>query len=384
MENEFKQRTLELQRRLSDGGIDVLVITNPDSIYYLAGFWGYVGIEFGRPTVLVVPKAGEPVLIVGQVEGEMAEAMTWLDDIQVFADGVGDEWMTPLRNVIQRYKVRNLGVEIDRIPGLVFEFLRQEFGSQSVVDGGGILMEMRMVKTPEEIEILRQASQVATAMAAAGKAVIAEGVPEYEVALAAVVGGTRKAAEFLGETDIESFDSPVIHGHQSIQSGRYTSMGHRRSTMRRIQRGKPVFMCFCGIAQFKHMKPGFDRTFYVGEVSDEDARIYEIGLAAQQAAIAAIRPGVTAHDVSQAAAEVYREADYTRAIRTGRAVGFAVNEKPQLKSGDQTKLKAGMAFCVDGGITQPGRGAARVGDSVIVTENGCEYLTNFPRDLTVL
>ena len=384
MENEFKQRTLELQRRLSDGGIDVLIITNPDSIYYLAGFWGYVGIEFGRPTVLVVPKAGEPVLIAGQVEGEMAEAMTWLDDIQVFADGVGDEWMTPLRNVIQRYKVRNLGIEIDRIPGLVFEFLRQEFGSQSVVDGGGILVEMRMVKTPEEIEILHQASQVATAMAAAGKAVIAEGVPEYEVALAAVVGGTRKAAEFLGETDIESFDSPVIHGHQSIQSGRYTSMGHRRSTMRRIQRGEPVFMCFCGITQFKHMKPGFDRTFYVGEVSDEDARIYEIGLAAQQAAIAAIRPGVTAHDVSQAAAEVYREADYTRAIRTGRAVGFAVNEKPQLKSGDQTKLKAGMAFCVDGGITQPGRRAARVGDSVIVTENGCEYLTNFPRDLTVL
>ena len=384
MNNDFKQRTLDLQSRMSSDNIDVLVTTNPDSIYYLSGVWGYVRLEFGRPTILVIPKSGEPVLIAGQVEEEMAKAMTWLDHVEVFADGVGDEWRTPLLNAMNAFDRGILGVEMERVPGFVLQFLRQEAGTEKIVDGGRLLIEMRMIKTPQEIEILRQAGQVVAAMATSGREVIADGVPEYEVALAAVLGGTRKAAEIMGEPEIGSFDSPVIHGHQSIQSGPYTSMGHRRSTMRRIRKGEPVFMCFCGIAQFKHMKPGFDRTFYVSQVSDEDARIYGIGLAAQQAAIAAIRPGVTANEVSEAAIEVYREADYFRAIRTGRAIGFAVNEAPQLKSGDQTVLKAGMAFCVDGGITQPGKRAARVGDSVVVTENGCEYLTDFPRDLAVL
>ena len=206
MNNDFKQRTLDLQSRMSDDNIDVLVTTNPDSIYYLSGVWGYVRLEFGRPTILVVPKSGEPVLIAGQVEEEMAKAMTWLNHVEVFADGVGDEWRTPLLNAMNMFDRAILGVEMERVPGFVLQFLRQEAGTEKIMDGGRLLIEMRMIKTPQEIEILRQAGQVAAAMAMSGREVIADGVPEYEVALAAVLGGTRKAAEIMGEPEIGSFD----------------------------------------------------------------------------------------------------------------------------------------------------------------------------------
>ncbi len=85
-----------------------------------------------------------------------------------------------------------------------------------------------------------------------------------------------------------------------------------------------------------------------------------------------------------AAEEVYRAAGFGPAYRTGRAIGYSFLEEPQLKRGDTTKLEPGMTFAVDGGITLPGAFGARVGDSVVVTENGFEYLTDFPRELTVL
>ncbi len=86
----------------------------------------------------------------------------------------------------------------------------------------------------------------------------------------------------------------------------------------------------------------------------------------------------------RAAEEVYRAAGYGAAYRTGRAFGYSFLEEPQLKSGDTTRIAPGMCFAVDGGITVAGEFGTRVGDSVVVTEDGFEYLTDFPRELTVL
>ena len=143
-------------------------------------------------------------------------------------------------------------------------------------------------------------------------------------------------------------------------------------------------MCFCPIAHFKQFKLGYDREYFVGEVDDETARTYEVCVAAQQAAIAAMRPGVTAQDVNAAAVEVYRAGGFEPSYRTGRALGYSSLEQPELKQGDTTPLEAGMLFAVDGGITVPGVFGARVGDSVLVTETGTEVITESPRDLEVL
>ncbi len=161
-------------------------------------------------------------------------------------------------------------------------------------------------------------------------------------------------------------------------------MVHRRSTVRRLRRGDPVYLCFCGIANFKQYKLGFDREYFVGTVTDRQARIYETALRAQAAALHAVRPGAVAEDVHFAADAVYREAGFEPAYRTGRGIGCSFLERPELKAGDSTRLRAGMTFAVDGGITIPGELGARVGDSIVVTETGFEYLTPYPKALRVL
>jgi Xaa-Pro dipeptidase len=175
----------------------------------------------------------------------------------------------------------------------------------------------------------------------------------------------------------------MIHNLQILQSGKDTSMVHRRASVRAYQRADPVYFCFCNMAQFKQYKLGFDRMFYVGEVKEDAARVQEAAIAAQQAAIAAIRPGVLAQEVAAAANAVYDERGYATGYRTGRSIGVAYLEAPELKAGDMTVLKAGMTFAVDGGISIGGVTAGRIGDSILVTDTGYEYITDYPRALLV-
>ena len=381
----FQGRTEELQRRMADEGIDLLLLTNVDSIYYYTAYWGDLGLEFGRPTIVAVAAGGEVTLITAESESLMARAMTWVEDLDTYSDGVGNEWRDPLDRVLGGRAGRStLAVERDDTPAIVSEYLRSNHGVSDAVDATPVIARMRMVKSAEELDMIRQAGQVAVAMGEGGREVIAEGVPEYEVSLACIAAGTRKAAEIIGGEDAHSLMSPMIHNLQVLQSGHFTSYTHLHPTVRRIQRGDPVYMCFCPIAHFKQFKLGYDREYFVGEVKDEIARIYETAIAAQVAAIDAMRPGAIAEDVHGAAVEVYRAGGFGPSYRTGRAIGYSSLESPELKFGDRTKLEPGMVFAVDGGVTVPEVFGARVGDTVIVTGTGTEIATESPKDLTIL
>lgn len=384
MDGLFRRRATRLQGRMEEADIDVLLLTDPDSIYHLSGFWGYLGTEFGRPTMVLLSRSGSCTLITPRMEAEMARAMTWIPDIREWVDGVAGEWGAHLKALLASHRPRTIGIERLQIPPVVLERLRGELPAATFTDASELLADLRLIKSPEEIAVIRQAGQVAVAMAEAGAAAIREGVPEYEVALAVIAGGTRKAAELFGADGPDRLLSPMIYNLQILQSGPETSMVHRRPTVRRIRRGDPVYLCFCGIANYKVFKLGFDREFFVGTVSDRHARIYEVALRAQAAALEAIRPGVAAEDVHAAAKEVYREAGFEVEYRTGRGIGYSFLEKPQLKDGDRTPLQAGITLAVDGGVTIPGEFGARVGDSIVVTESGYEWLTDYPRDLRIL
>lgn len=379
-----EQRTRELQRRMKDEGLDAFVLNDADSIFYFGEVWDYLGMEFGRATMMVVPRDGEPILITPLMESEMAGRMTWLSKVTPWMDGVDDEWRKPLLAALGQKGIDRVGVEWDKTHPAVHRCI----ASPKVEDHWRIISKMRMVKTPEEIQTMREAGQVAVAMLKGGRAAIRLGAPEYEVALAVIAGGTRKAAEILesqGTSDHQNiYHSPTIYNLQILNSGEHTCLVHRRSTVRKLAKGDPIYLCFCGVANFKGVKLGFDRQYYVGDVSKDEARAYETTVEAQQTALEQIKAGAIAEDVNAAAVEVYRSGGYSPSYRTGRGIGFSFLEEPQLKVGDRTRLEAGMAFAVDGGITVASKYGARIGDSIVVTKDGFEYLTDFPRGLTVL
>jgi len=382
MLEEARTRTRNLQARMKELGIPKAVFTDESSIAYLAGFWGYLGIEFGRPTMLVVPADDDPVVITPLMESEMVGEMTWVGDIRKWEDAGQNTWGRALSDALGP-DPSGIWVERMSIPAIVRNYIDACYPSIPLRDVGPVLGAQRMIKSELEITIMKQAGEVAGAMMAAAHGSLKVGAREYESALAVIDAGTRKAAGFLTDKGWERFVSPMIHNLQVLQSGKDTSMVHRRASVKAYQRADPVYFCFCNMAQFKQYKLGFDRMFHVAEVTDDAARVQQAAIDAQQAAIAAIRPGIQAQEVAEAANEVYAERGYETGYRTGRSIGVAYLEAPELKAGDETVLRPGMTFAVDGGISIDGVTAGRIGDSVVVTETGCEYLTSYPRELLV-
>ena len=382
MLSEAKLRTHKLQNRMAELGISHAVFTSESSIAYLAGFWGYLGIEFGRPSMLIVRSDGDPSVITPLMESEMVAEMTWVEDIRRWEDAGQNTWGRALSACLPDTPDQ-IWIEQMDIPAIVRHYIDQTYPDAKLQDIGPVLGAQRMIKSPLEIEVMKQAGEIAGAMMAAAHGSLRVGAQEYESALAVIEAGTRKAAGFLTNHGWERFVSPMIHNLQILQSGRDTSMVHRRASVKTYEQADPVYFCFCNMAQFKQYKLGFDRMFHVAEVTDEAAKVQQAAIDAQQAAIAAIKPGVRAEDVAAAANEVYAERGYETGYRTGRSIGVAYLEAPELKAGDKTILEAGMTFAVDGGISLDGVTAGRIGDSIVVTENGAEYLTEYPRTLLV-
>lgn len=383
MIEQIKERYSRLQTLLRDNGISMAVLSDESSIAYFAGFWGYLGIEFGRPTFLIVRADDRPIVITPLMESEMVAAMTWVEDVRTWEDMGPRSWEAVLSEVLGQTPAR-IWVEALLLPAIVRAYLDEQYAQSQFRNISPYVARLRVIKSPEEIDIMKKAGEIATAMMSAAQSSLSEGVPEYESALAVINAGTRTAAGFLSDKGWEAFISPMIHNLQIMQSGRDTSMVHRRASVKLYQRGDPVYFCFCNMAQFKLYKLGFDRMFFIGEISDRQLRVQEAANTAQQAAIDSIRPGILAEEVAAAANEVYRQAGFETGYRTGRSIGMSYLEAPELKTGDKTVLQPGMTFAVDGGISVDGVCGGRIGDSIYVTKTGSEYLTEYEREILLV
>ena len=204
----FEERTRTLQARLANAGLAVALITDDDSVYYFSGFYDYLHMEFGRPTILAVPAQGAPVLVTPTIELEMAQGMTWIEDIRPWQDGEGSEWRGDLQQLIETVGSAAIGIERGSMPSLVRDFVDHSVTDSNLTDITSLIAELRMIKSNEELQLARHSGQVAMAMMTAGRDAIREGVPEYEVALATSEAGARSAAELLAANYDDGWMSP--------------------------------------------------------------------------------------------------------------------------------------------------------------------------------
>ncbi|WP_371931219.1 M24 family metallopeptidase [Nioella sp. MMSF_3534] len=374
----FERRLQTLRSRMTDAGMDVALITDDDNVYYLTGYNDYLHMEFGRPTILVVPRDGDSLLITPTIDLNSALASARVDRIAAWNDGMGAEWREELPGALKG--TASIGLEPHHMPPLVRAYVDELTTGQTITSVTPNLADMRMIKSEQELQLARHAGQVADAMMAAGRGAIADGVPEYEVAIATSQAGTRKAAELLAAHYDDTDMSPNTHFLQIMASGSDIVKTHHRASTRIMRRGEPVFLCFCGMTNFHRFKLGFDRTFWIGDAPSDQVAVYEVAVASQKAALDALRPGVTAESVHAAYAEVIQGAGFEYPFRCGRATGFSFLEKPQLVTGDTTIIQPGMVLAVDGSVSVE-TFRAQVGDSFIITEDGWEPLTHHPKAL---
>ena len=376
----FKKNLENLRKSLQKNNTDIAIITDDDSLYYFTGYFDYLHMSFGRPTLLLVPKDSDSVLITPLIDVHLVSKNCPVDKIITWNDGVGDEWREHLPKYIK--KNLNIGIEKFKISTLVLNYISSLTEEKFLSNITPILDSIRMIKTKEELKIAKSAGKVAEAMMNAGKEAIGDNVPEYEVALATSQAGTRKAAEILKNEFDDSNMSPLIHFLQIMASGRDLPKTHHRASTKIIREGDPVFLCFCGMTNFHKFKLGFDRTFWVKEIRDKSQiKTYETAVQSQKAALSVLGPGVKAEDVHAAYADAIQSAGYPYpTFRCGRATGFSMLEEPQLVSGNTTILQPGMVFAVDGSANEE-TFRAQVGDSFIITENGYDQITNFSKKI---
>ena len=376
----FKKNLENLKTSLQKNNIDIAIITDDDSLYYFTGYFDYLHMSFGRPTLLLVPKDSDSVLITPLIDVHLVSKNCPVDKIITWNDGVGDEWREHLPKYIK--KNLNIGIEKFKISTLVLNYISSLTEEKFLSNITPTLDSIRMIKTEEELKIAKSAGKVAEAMMNAGKEAIGDNVPEYEVALATSQAGTRKAAEILKNEFDDSNMSPLIHFLQIMASGRDLPKTHHRASTKLIKEGDPVFLCFCGMTNFHKFKLGFDRTFWVKEIRDKSQiKTYETAVQSQKAALSVLGPGVKAEDVHAAYADAIQSAGYPYpTFRCGRATGFSMLEEPQLVSGNITILQPGMVFAVDGSANEE-TFRAQVGDSFIITENGYDQITNFSKKI---
>ena len=375
----FQQNTGNLRQRLAESNLDIALITDEDSVYYYSGYYDYLHMDFGRPTILAIARDGESLLITPQIDYNSALAHARVDRIEAWNDGLGKEWREHLPALLTGGA--RVAIEADRIPAPVRTYIDGLIDITRLGDLSPLIASMRMVKSDWEIRLARHAGMVACAMMDAGRAAIGDGVAEFEVALATSAAGARKAAELLQAHYEDGEMSPNTRFLQIMASGDEIIKTHHRASTRVMRRGEPVFLCFCGMTDFHRFKLGFDRTFWIGETaSAEQEKLYQLALDSQAAALSMLRPGVIAEDVHAAYAEVIRAAGFDYPFRCGRGTGFSYLETPQLVAGDRTPLAPGMVLAVDGSVST-GNFRAQVGDSFLVTENGHEALTDHPKSL---
>jgi Xaa-Pro aminopeptidase len=182
----------------------------------------------------------------------------------------------------------------------------------------------------------------------------------------------------------------VDEGHSEVAfiivgSGPHGADPHHELSDRVLQDGDVVVVDIGGAYE-----PGYNsdstRTYSLGEPEPEVAQQYSVLRRAQQAAVGAVRPGVTAEQVDAAARDVLAEAGLAEMFvhRTGHGIGLSVHEEPYIVAGNPLPLQEGMAFSVEPGIYFPGRWGARIEDIVVVTADGAESVNNRPHELIVV
>jgi len=371
----FRNNLKKLKQKMSENNIDLAVITDDDSLYYFTGYHDFLHMDFFRPTILLVSKEDESTLITPLLDVLLVPEGSPVDKIETWNDGIGNEWRELLPKIIKQNK--NVTCEKYKINATVSIYLSDLMNDKPMGDITQIINNLRMIKTDKELKIARHAGEVAMAMMEGAKKAIGHNVPEYEIAIAQSQAGTRKAAELLN-AHYDNIDmSPNIHFLPVITSGKDLPRTHHRASTKLIQKGEPVFLCYCGSTNFHRFKLGFDRIFWVEEIIDNNQiKAFEVAVKSQQAALSVLGPGVTAEEVHAAYADAIQSEGYPYpTFRCGRGTGFSFLEEPQLVVGNKTVLQPGMVFAVDGGASAKDF-RSQVGDSFIITEGGYEQITH--------
>lgn len=351
-----RTRINKLRELMEKNRIDALLVSNLSNIFYLSGFTG-------STAALLVSEDSADMVVDPRYT---IQASRECPDARVI-EFTGKSQMQAAAEVLNELKAETVGFEADYLSVSQYRTLRKHCLKSIKLRGvSGLVNILRRVKDSHEIELSRQAIKITDQAMEYIVPGIVPGISEKDVEIE-LISQIRR----LGG-DREAFD-PII------ASGPNAACPHASPTDCVIQPDSFVKLDFG--ARYKHYNGDITRTVPVGDPGDKFREIYDIVLGAQLAAIEAIAPGKTGREIDSVARDYIANAGYGENFGhgLGHALGVDVHDGPGFSVSSDIVLEPGMLLTVEPGIYIEGWGGIRIEDDVLVTDTGCEVLTDYPK-----
>jgi Xaa-Pro aminopeptidase len=382
--DELAARRERLLEHVRGEGLSGYVLFDADYIQYFTGF-GFLSTE--RPVVYAQSAAGDMAVLVPEFEVERVRAETAFERIEPYVEYPGVEHpMAVLARLLGELGIRAaVAADQDGYPGILgYQGPALSEAAACAVSPLGALIESMMArKSSAEIELIRESARWCEHAHRLLQQYSVPGATEAQASLRAGHEATLAMLEEHGEVGGLSSSDGVSAGYRG-QIGLRSSWAHAVAHNIRFERGDVLVSETSAPIWGYHAE--LERAMVIGPASDEVRRLFDHTVAAQQAAFAALRPGATCADVDGAVMRYLEQNDLLSYWRqhTGHAIGLRNHEAPFLDLGDHTPIEPGMVFTVEPGLYAGDIGGFRHSDTVAVTPDGIDVLTDYPRDLASL
>ncbi len=367
---KYLDRQKTLQSFLAKDKLRAIGLNPGPDLTYLTGLDFHL---MERPVFGIFPEVGDPVFILPELEGAKVASLSY--PIKPFLFNEDPETWT---DVFQAALLEadlvtgKLGIIPRRLRLLEQSYLLDAAPGMSLESAQPILTQMRRIKSEDEIKFMGEAVRIAECALSSTIMAIKPGVTEKEI-----------AGRLIGRLLQEGSD-PELPFFPIVSFGENAANPHATPTNRTLNAGDIILIDWG--ASHQGYFSDITRVFAMGDLRPEIDQIAKFVQDANAAARAAVKPGIPASAVDQAARQVIEDAGYGEYFfhRTGHGLGLEAHEEPNISKFDQTILEPGMTFTIEPGIYLPKRGGVRIEDDIVVTEDGGLSLTSSPRDLTQL
>ena len=363
-------RQARLAAALQQANLPALVLNPGPSLTYLTGLHFHLS---ERPVLVIFQPAQAPVIILPQLETAKLEGLAY--HVQAFPYGEDPAtWQDVVRNGLQHAELLagKAGIEPRQLRVLELRLLEGAAPDLLYASGDEIVAGLRMCKDSAELAAMRRAAEIAQSALTATLPFILAGRSEAEIAAELTLQLLRAGS--AGEMPF----TPIV------STGPNSANPHAFPSERRLAEGDLLVIDW-GAAYGGYFSD-ITRTFAIGKVGEEEQRIHQIVQQANAAGRAAGKPGAACEAVDQAARAVIEAAGYGAYFthRTGHGLGMEGHEAPYMRAGNRQILAEGMTYTVEPGIYLTGRNGVRIEDDMVITADGCESLTDLPRELIQL
>jgi len=351
-------RTQKLREKITQAGVHAFLVTRPENRMYLSGFTGSAG------ALLIFPDDAYILTDFRYIEQAQAQAcgFTVVKADRQFYGSIGE--------LMDKHAASTLAFEKDHVTFDTYQLFKEKLQNVELVPVSTWVEQLRKVKDPEETDKMARAQALVDQGFAQLLSSMSGGMTEEQVALELEFILRRLGAQRL------AFEMIVVSGPRA-------SLPHGRPTTRVLAPGDLVTIDV-GVSCGGYCSD-MTRTVVVGKAGPEEQRVYDVVLRAQEAALAAIRPGLTGVQVDAVAREVITQAGFGEQFGhgLGHGIGLAVHEGPALsaQAPADVLLEVGNVVTVEPGVYVPGWGGVRIEDLVVVTADGCRNLTASPKHL---